>query len=90
MSATDKAALLAAINASVSAPKNQIKTNIHKNVKYLAEEHGVNTRVAHDLVSNASKANEVAEIKDFESKVEQDYNHKNTYLDKANLGSQHE
>lgn len=52
---TDKAALLASINAAVSAPKALSKNEAIKTAKVLAQEKGVNTRMAHDLVSHASR-----------------------------------
>ena len=55
MSSTDKAALLAAINSSVNAPKAQTKGDAFKNAQNLVSQSGVNSRLAHDLVSNASR-----------------------------------
>jgi hypothetical protein len=52
--AQDKAALLAAINASVQQPKQQTKTSVIRNAQQMSER-GVNSRVAHDLVSNTSR-----------------------------------
>jgi len=57
--------LLAAINSSVSAPKAQSKAEAIKSIKQLNQDRGVNSRVAHDLISNASKAGEYGDLKDF-------------------------
>jgi len=54
MSSTDKAALLAAINSSVQAPKAQSKNQATRDAQGL-QQRGINQRVAHDLVSNASR-----------------------------------
>lgn len=81
MSSGDKAALLAAINSAVAAPKSQTKTDKIKVAKSLAQGSGVNTRVAHDLVSNASRANEVADQRDFQNAQD----NKNTNLNKDQL-----
>ena len=62
MSSTDKAALLAAINQSVNAPKQQSKADAYKVAQRLNTEQGVNSRVAHDLVSNASRPANMADV----------------------------
>ena len=58
----DKAALLAAINSSVQAPKSQTKGEVARSVKGLNESNGVSNRVAHDLISNASRANHPSDV----------------------------
>jgi hypothetical protein len=52
----DKNAILAAINQAVSASKPLSKDDIAKQTQALQKERsGMNQRVAHDLVSNASR-----------------------------------
>jgi len=61
MSSTDKAALLAAINSSVQAPKSQSKNQATRDAQGL-QQRGINQRMAHDLVSNASRQVDMREV----------------------------
>jgi hypothetical protein len=82
MSSSDKNALLAAINSAVAAPKTKSKNENTKTAKSLAQGQGVNVRVAHELVSNASKAMEIADQREFQNAS---HDHKHTLLNKEKL-----
>ena len=85
MSTADKANLLAAIASSVNAAKTQSKQDTLKNIKTLQQD-GLNSRVAYDLVSNASRvAGDVANMKDVALKGNDTYEHRNTILDQGKL-----
>lgn len=86
MSTTDKAALLAAINKSVSAPKAQSKVEVQRNAKNLQQSQGINARNAHDLVSNASRAGDVADLR--EVAMPESYTHKQSLLTQDQIRAQ--
>lgn len=68
--AKDKSALLAMINQAAAPQKNASKDEVRSQAKGLVQDRqGMNSRVAHDLVSNAPNAiggGDLANLKDFE------------------------
>ena len=69
----DKNSILAAINSTVASAKPLSKEDVVKQAQALQKERsGINQRVAHDLLSNASKpkvGDRIADLADFNEQL---------------------
>lgn len=78
---SDKQALLAQINQSVSQPKTLSKANLNSKAKQF-QTSGINQRVAHDLISNSGQSQK-SQIKVIVKP--ETYDHAKTTLDVSKL-----